>query len=198
MPDNPGSKVSAFFKQHKLAAWGIIGIGGIAAVMIWRRQASQSASSQPASDTSGTSAIDSQTGYPAGSPEDEQALMDQSGYSTGFGYDPFASGFDPFAVPTGGGGGTATTTSSTPASIQNNDQWLTAAENTLPNGHSSTVETALTSVLGGLSVTWSQRALFLEAKGVLGDPPGGYPTQSRSSTPEGTRPVRRRKCASRL
>jgi len=174
MPDDPSGKAGAWFKQHKAAGWGIIAAGGLIAVIVWRRQASQAAATQGTTASSGS--IDPQTGFPVGSAEDEQALQQmQAGYSTGFGYDPF-SGYNPFPVPPASGSGSSSTGGGGSKDIQNNDQWLTEAEKVLPNGHSSTVETALASVLGGLTVTWSQRALFLEAKGILGDPPGGYPT----------------------
>jgi len=174
MPDNPGDKIGAWFRAHKAAGWGLIAAGGVVGVILWRRRASQSATQQGSTATGDN--IDPQTGFPYGSAEDEQALQQaQSGFSTGFGYDPWG-GFNPFPVPPASGGGASTGSGGGNKGIQNNDQWLKAAENTLPNGHSSSVETALASVLGGLTVTWAQRALFLEAKGVLGDPPGGYPT----------------------
>lgn len=183
MPDSTSAKIGEFFKKHKAASWGIIIVGGVAAVVIYRRKAAQAQTATPASASGGstdsagnTGAIDPQTGFVYGSAEDQQALQ-QAQSSIGQGFDPFlGSGFDPFlGSGTGGGGGSTGGGGGSSASISSNDQWLMAAEKTLPNGHSAAVETALSRVLGGLTVTWAQRALFLEAKGVLGEPPGGYP-----------------------
>jgi hypothetical protein len=171
MPDDVSDKVSAFAKKHKVVVWGGIAIGGIAAVLIWRRQAANSAAnatSPTATSATGTGTIDPTTGLPEGSPEDQAAL--QSFYGDGFSQ-VGGGGFNPWPVsqpaPTGGGG--------TTTAVSTNDQWLIAAEKSLPNGHSAAVETALARVLGGLTVTWAQRALFLEAQGIVGQPPQGYP-----------------------
>lgn len=182
MPDNASGKINAFFKQHKIAAWGIVAVGGVSAVVIWRRKAAQQASANPASattsDTTGQG-IDPQTGFPVGSPEDEQALQQaQSGYTSGFGYDPYAGGgFDPFlgAGVGGGSGGGSTGGATGTTAPANNDHWLTEAENRLPNGHSTQVENGLLRVLAGQPVTQAQRVAFLEALAITGEPPEGYP-----------------------
>src|SRR4029077_8617433 len=113
--------------------------------------------------------IDPETGYVYGSTQDEQALgqgfgtgISDFGGSTGS-IDPETGhpvGFiaDEPALGTLGGGGTGGST--TPSGgITTNSSWLTEAVGALP-GDSSTIQTALASVLGGLTVTNYQKNLF--------------------------------------
>lgn len=167
MADKASAKINAFFKHHKAAAWGIIIAGGAGAILLWRHNAAKQATAA----TAGGKQIDPKTGYVAGSAQDEQALANGGYYGTG--YNPHGGGYNPFPVRTGGGGGS--TGGSTGRTVTNNDEWFMHAKNVLPNGHSRSVEEALSRVLGGLTVTWMQRALFLEAVGILGPPPNGYP-----------------------
>lgn len=159
-------KLGQWVKTHKTAA--IIGGGGLAivGVVYWRRQAANQAGSQTAQSATGTdpNAIDPSTGMTYG--QEEQAAM-YGGYG---GYNPFPGGGSP-------GGQTIIEKfyNKQPKQHETNAAWLHGAENILPNGHSPTVENALLRVLGGQSVTWAQRALFLEAVGVNGQPPEGYP-----------------------
>jgi PASTA domain len=73
-----------------------------------------------------------------------------------------------------GASATGTTTASSTGPTTNS-QWVTDAIGELP-GDTGTLQTALSSVLGGLAVTTAQQQLFMEAVGLLGPPPGGYPT----------------------
>lgn len=59
-----------------------------------------------------------------------------------------------------------------------NNDWADAATGVLTNLGVSQVDayTAISKVLAGLGVTTQQQSWFLQAKGVLGDPPKGYPT----------------------
>lgn len=98
---------------------------------------------------------------------------DGSGYSpypaqqpySPYGYDIYGN---PLPAPTGLYGGGAYTT---------NSAWAEAAEAALENTGLTlaTAATAVTRVLGGLSVTSTQQGYFLQAVGTLGQPPQGYP-----------------------
>lgn len=144
---------------------GVSVLGGILVYAYWKR-------SQAPSDalTEGTPA----TSYDTGSGFVEDSLA--SGYNTvypsvypatsQYGYDLYGN---PLPPPTGAGSGGPYTT---------NNDWATAAEDALESGgvtlEKSTL--AISRVLGGLSVTSDQRDLFMQAVGVLGQPPQGYPT----------------------
>jgi hypothetical protein len=52
-------------------------------------------------------------------------------------------------------------------------------------GNPETVHAALAAVLGGLTVTTAQKNLFLEAAGINGNPPGGYPKPIKVSDTAG-------------
>lgn len=82
-----------------------------------------------------------------------------------YGYDLYGN---PLPPPVGGGSGGPYTT---------NRDWTTAAIEVLMDGGATTeiASTAVSVVLGGLSVTSAQRTMFLRAVGVLGEPPQGYP-----------------------
>lgn len=101
------------------------------------------------------------TGYCPGTPQDLSAmqLLSSSGTSTST---------------------TGTTTTGTGAPTTNSE-WLTDALSVLPGGSSSANQTALASVLGGLTVTTAQKNVFLEAVGLVGNPPQGYPQPIKTS-----------------
>jgi hypothetical protein len=101
-------------------------------------------------------AVNPATGYCPGSPQDQAAL--QSGSSTS---------------------GTGTT--STGGAPTTNSAWMADALAVLPGGSSSANEAALAGVLGGLTVTTAQKNIFLEAVGLEGQPPGGYPQPIKTS-----------------
>lgn len=69
------------------------------------------------------------------------------------------------------------TPSTTGGVYTTNNDWATAAETALENaGVGLSVSTmAISRVLGGLSVTPPQKDIFLQAIGLLGQPPQGYP-----------------------
>lgn len=161
-------------KGNKTVLYGGGAVVAVAGIIWFRHRAAASA----ASASTGTAAtdtglqtdpagnvgiIDPETGFVEGSPEDEQALQNTFGAGAGI------------PIENLGDSGAGTGTTSSTGSLTTNTEWLAKAENVLPNGHSSTVVTALTKVLGGVAVTHAQRALFLEAKGVVGSPPDGYP-----------------------
>jgi hypothetical protein len=96
------------------------------------------------------------TGYCPGSPQDQAAQ--QSGSAT-----------------------SATGTTTTGGAPTSNSQWMSDALAVLPGGSSSANEAALAGVLGGLTVTTAQKNIFLEAVGLEGQPPQGYPTPIKTS-----------------
>lgn len=61
-----------------------------------------------------------------------------------------------------------------------NTDWINEALGVLP-GDQSTVRTALVDVLAGMTVTSNQKSIFQEAVGVLGPPPQGYPQPIKTS-----------------
>lgn len=204
----------------KYAVGGVVVGGGIAVVVYIRsRKAAANAANQTAAqaatgvtDPAGNtcSAVDPNSGYCPGSPEDISWQQSNSGYygtgglgsdyggspggvsSAGLVTDPAgnqctalaASGYCPgtpqdlaaqgsspaVTVPTAGGG--------TP---ETNSDWMTAALAVLPGGATSANEAALAGVLGGLTVTTAQKNIFLEAVGLEGQPPQGYPTPIKTS-----------------
>jgi hypothetical protein len=103
-------------------------------------------------------AVDPNTGYCPGTPQD---LAAQQGSVTS-------------TVPSAG--------TSAPTT---NSQWLTDAIAVLPGGATSANEAALAGVLGGLTVTTAQKNIFLEAVGLEGQPPQGYPTPIKTSDSSG-------------
>lgn len=153
--------------------------------------------------------LDPNSGYCPGSPEDTAYQAQSTGSYSGLGYgggigypgvssaglvtdpagnqcaavDP-ATGYCPGTPEDTAAGGTTgavtTGTGATGATVSTNSDWLQEALSVVP-GNSSTVQTALASVLGGLTVTTAQKNLFLEAVGILGQPPQGYPQPIKTS-----------------
>jgi hypothetical protein len=186
--------------DKKYAVVGAVAAGGIVAVVYIRKRKAASASAaattaaaaSTATDPAGNvGAIDPATGYVYGSPEDTQMLSSAAGTGTGY-YNTSGGGgggfgnIDPITgYPVGsiadetalGSSGTNTAPGS---GVTSNTQWLTEASGMLP-GDTSTITTALASVLGGLTVTTAQKNLFMEAVGILGPPPGGYPSPIKTS-----------------
>lgn len=74
---------------------------------------------------------------------------------------PNADGYCP-STGTGGGNGQYST----------NEQWLEAAEQAIPGGG---ISGAAQRIFAGLSVTANQKDVFMEAVGLIGPPPNGYP-----------------------
>lgn len=196
MPDQ--IKIPGFGEVPKktalIAGAGAVGIIAVVAIR-HRATANATASSTPSAvpastDATGTSdAIDPATGIPY-SEEGGADVAGYSGYqipygSDGGGYDAAGSGFDAAGYPIGSeadlawqaeqDGTAATGTTSTVTGITTNADWVTEAESGVIPGSVSTISAAVSKVLGGLAVTSAQRDLFLEAVGVIGQPPQGYP-----------------------
>jgi hypothetical protein len=100
------------------------------------------------------------------------AVNPATGYCPGTSQDLAAQGTTP-----------ATTVPASPSTSEptTNSAWLTDALGVLPGGSSSANEAALAGVLGGLTVTTAQKNIFLEAAGIIGRPPQGYPQPIKTS-----------------
>ena len=153
-------------KVYVIAGVGIV--GGVLVYAYWKRsQAPSVDATEPTPDATATGTATS--GYVEDSTAAGYNTVYPSAYSGGYsqyGYDIYGN---PLPAPvTSGSGGVYTT----------NNDWATAAETALENAGVTiaTSTTAISRVLGGLSVTAAQRDLFLQAVGVLGQPPQGYPT----------------------
>lgn len=153
-------------------AYAVAGVGvvfGILAVMYWRRSktpaASPADSAVSGTDTSAAAgAIDPSTGLPYGAAD--------AGTGTGYGQPNYGgySGYYPPYNPYNPYPSSSTYTT--------NSDWASAAEAALVDAGITLAAstTAISRVLAGLSVTTTQRDIFLQGKGLLGvDPPNGYP-----------------------
>lgn len=164
---------------------GVAAAGGILAYAYYRRSKANAAAKADAaaaansSATNDPNAIDPSTGLPYSQESSAgQVGYGQPGYG-GYGGYPQGNGqycpygYDAFGnclqAPTnaGGSGGAYT----------NNNDWATAAETALTNTGMtlSVAATAISRVLAGLSVTSDQQGIFLQAIGLVGQPPQGYP-----------------------
>lgn len=159
-------------KVYVIAGVGVL--GGVLFYAYWKR-------SQTAAATATAPAVVDSTGAD-GFTEDSTA----AGYNTAYppaSYSPY--GYDlygnPLPPPTGAGSNGAYTT---------NSDWATAAEAQMQSDALplATIQTALGRVLGGLSVSSAQKDIFMQAVGLLGQPPQGYPTPIKL-TDSGTEPV---------
>ena len=139
----------------------------------------------PYADEGGSSGIDPATGIPYAEESAGYGAVD-SGYG-GNGAVGMSSDYDAAGYPIGSaadlawqaqqeGISTGTTSGAvTTTGITSNSDWVSEAESGVIPGSILTISTALSKVLGGVAVTTAQRNLFLEAVGVLGQPPQGYP-----------------------
>lgn len=217
-------KVPGFGEAPKKYVVGGVVIGGGLAVIVYIRsrkaaantanqtaaQATTSGVTDPAGNT--CDAVDPNSGYCPGSPEDVSWQQSNGGYyGTGtlgsdLGYGG-GSGVSPAGLVTDPAGNQCTALAasgycpgtpqdlaaqqaSTPAATvpaasggtpETNSDWMTAALAVLPGGATSANEAALAGVLGGLTVTTAQKNIFLEAVGLEGQPPQGYPTPIKTS-----------------
>jgi hypothetical protein len=145
------------------------------------------------------SVLDPNSGYCPGTAEDLQYQQDQTLASSslaGGGDSPYGggneySGYDAAGYPLGSQAdlawqqeqqtGTTTTTGTSASGITTNSEWITDALSELP-GDSTTNQTALISVFGGITVTTAQKDIYNEAVGVLGPPPVAPPPIKTSDT----------------
>lgn len=147
---------------------------GILAVAYYRhkKNAAAAAASAASADTSGTATDTSGSAY------DPSSGYSPTGYGSGYGNCPYGRDVYGNCLPAPTGASSAYT---------NNNDWMSAAEEALANaGIDTTVSaTAISKVLAGLTVTTAQKQIFLEAIGILGQPPQGYPQPIHVSDPSG-------------
>ena len=171
----------------KTAVLVTVGAAGLGVVVYLRaRSAAQSAASAGSTDATATpdtsdtgdsgyygdSGIDPDTGVP---------YADESGYGGDMTGD---SGYDAAGYPIGSAADLAWQQEQN-TGISTNEQWLEQAISGAVPGSPDTIQAALSGVLGGLTVTTAQRNLFLEAVGILGQPPQGYPQPIKTSDTPG-------------
>ena len=189
----------------KYAIIGGVAIVGIGGVLYWRWRQNQAAAQAAASTSTGSASmvtdpagnqcaqVDSLTGYCPGTPEDEQAQQQAAegsdigeGYedSGGAGYSEYPYQGNPVYTDPNGeqcaqldsdgycpGDNPITTPPPSTNPVTTNAEWVTEVDATFPN-----YTQALAMVLGGVPVTTAQKTQFLEAVGIYGNPPQGYPT----------------------
>jgi hypothetical protein len=173
-------------------------IGGAVAAgvlgYVWYRRYRSGAAAASSGAASGTtaasSAIDPQTGYPSGSPEDEAALAAADGLGTGYGQDygtgytgaggigPTGEYFDPltgqYDLPSPYTGTTTT------VPVTTNAQWEQEAIADLEAGGVSqatvnAAESGLPRYLAKLTLSSAQGSAVQQAVGLAGQPPEGGP-----------------------
>jgi hypothetical protein len=175
-------------KKRALLIGGAVVV--VAGVIIVRGRSASSAAAAPAADTTGGAdpSIDPSTGVPyadesgAGGidPSTDVPYADESGYGGGsYGAYPDNTNLDAAGYPIGSAQDLAYQGQQA-TGITTNSQWLQQAEGNVP-GTQSAIQAALSGVLGGVTVTAAQKTLFLEAVGINGQPPQGYPQPIKTS-----------------
>jgi hypothetical protein len=175
----------------KTALIGGAAVVGIIAVVAFRHRSSANSSTPSATPGAAASADPNAIDPSTGIPYSQEGGADVSGYSSGYqipygtggaGFGAGGSGFDAAGYPIGSEADLAwqneqsgTGTISGTTGITTNADWVTEAESGVIPGSVATISAAVSKVLGGLAVTSAQRDLFLEAVGVIGNPPQGYP-----------------------
>lgn len=165
----------------------LIGGGAIVAIVgyVYIRNRRAKNATGTVTDPAGNvcSALDAQSGYCPGSPEDAQFKQQQSAGTGGFGGGYGGGGGPGFVTdaqgnqcialdPATGLCPVGSTTGST--AITTNAQWVQEAERLL--GNTPQVQAALGYALSGQPVTQAQKLIFEEAIGLTGmSPPQGYP-----------------------
>lgn len=213
MPDNIRLPVFGEVPKKYAIGGGIAAVVVVGVIVVRKRSAANAAGAANAENASvsgtdgsgGTvtdpagnvcAAVNPVSGYCPGTPEDQSFQSGGyagvpdfgagygGGYGSGYVIDPAgnqcyaldpATGYCPGYNPVGTGSGSGITT---------NDEWLSAAMSDVP-GNQGTIQAALSAVLGGLTVTTAQKDLFLEAVGINGEPPQGYPKPIKTSDTSG-------------
>lgn len=164
-------------KKYAIGAVAVAaGLGVI--VYIRSRNAAKTAAATTATtaDTGGTDpSIDPATGIPYA---EESAGLGVSDYG---GAGAYGSGYDAGGYPIGSQAD-LTWSAEQNSGITTNNEWVQEAIGGAVPGDPGTIQAALSAVLGGLTVTTAQKNLFMEAVGVLGNPPQGYPPIHTSDT----------------
>lgn len=167
----------------KYAIGAVVVAGGLGVIVYIRSRkaatAVAAADTTAASTTADTSAtdpsIDPATGVPYA---EEYAGMGVSDYG---GAGAYGSGYDAGGYPIGSQADLTWSAQQT-SGITSNNEWVQEAIGGAVPGDPATVQAALSAVLGGLTVTTAQKNLFMEAVGILGAPPQGYPPIHTSDT----------------
>lgn len=171
----------------------LLGIGGI----IYYRSKSAAASAAASSDTTASTSTDTSGSYDpnaidpsTGETYGQEALNSNYGYggipASGYGGANYGSGsiigYDQYGDPIYGTGASSVQTTT---GITTNSEWATEAENDLAtlNVDTATAATAISKILAGLPVTSAQQDLFMQAQGLVGEPPPqGYPQPIKLTT----------------
>jgi hypothetical protein len=190
MPGEEGDvRVPGIGKIPKKYAIGAVVIGGGIAVIAFMRarSAAASAASGTAGDATGDATGDSGSadgsGYEDPSAYDD-GYEDPSAYDSGgasdLGYaDPsaYATPVDAAGYPVGSAADLAWQQEQSGA-VTTNSEWAAQAIGDTPG---DAVQAAIAGVLGGLTVTTAQKNVFMEAVGINGQPPQGYPQPIKTS-----------------
>lgn len=181
-------KLPGFGEVKTTYVWvGAAVVAFIVGVAYWRHRSSAAAANSASTDTSGTAAIDPQTGYPTGSPEDLAALQQlQSGlggaYASGYGgggyagnyssqqyyYDP-ADGLYDLTAPYSPA--TSSTANTGPGTFTDNAYWTQYAIENVQGYSASDVQAALALYLAGQGLTTTQMSIYQAAIAVAGPAP---------------------------
>lgn len=171
----------------KYALGAVIVAAGLGVIVYIRsrnaaQNAAAAATTATAADTSGTdtsgyygSEIDPSTGIPYA---EENSGLGTSDYG---GAGAYGSGYDAAGYPIGSQADIAWS-SQQQSGITTNNEWVQEAIGGAVPGDPGTIQAALSAVLGGITVTTAQKNLFMEAVGILGSPPQGYPPIHTSDT----------------
>jgi len=171
--------------DKKYVIGGVVIAGGIVVLVYLRNKSQANAANAAGTDTTAADTSGDTSGYDSGI--DPATGIPYSEESGGEGLDDYGGsygsyqneGYDAAGYPLGSEADLQWQAGQTPGTtndITTNEQWLEEAESGVISGSASTIGNALSRVLGGLPVTSAQRNLFLEVVGVIGNPPGGYPT----------------------
>jgi PASTA domain len=165
--------------------WGGAAVVAVIVGVAWyRHEKSASAAAASSASSASSAPIDPETGYPEGSPEDEQALAQLQetgggGYAsdtgdTGAGgagelyYDP-ADGLYDLTTPYQSS--TSSTSNTGPGTFTSNAYWVQYAIQNIQGYSASDIQTALALYLAGQGLTTTQMSIYQAALAVAGPPP---------------------------
>lgn len=175
--------------NKKYLYWGIGGVVVIGGIIYWRHQSSAASTANTATTGSAASSFDPNAVDP-NSPTGQTYAEESSGDLGSFGYGGVSDyggsyygngdivGYDQYGNPIYSTGITGNQTYTT------NSEWATQAEDDLATMgvDSGTAATAISKILAGLPVTTQQQDLFMQAVGLDGQPPQGYPQPIKLTT----------------
>jgi hypothetical protein len=181
MPLDGDIKVPGIGNLPKKYAIGAVAVAAGLGVIVYirSRNAAQSAASAGAADAATTADTSGDSGDDTYDSGDDSGSYDYGADDYGGDYSG-ESGYDAAGYPIGSSADLQYQDEQT-SGIQTNDEWVQQAIGGSVPGDPGTIQAALSAVLGGLTVTNAQKNLFLEAAGILGEPPQGYPTPIKTS-----------------